>query len=418
MTNVVIVNAVYPPEPAVSAQIGRDLAEYLAGTGANVMVLCPYPSRPFGVEYSEFRPSAVPRAADENGVRVIRLPSFSEPRSRLAGRMRESLSFGWHVCRYLDRHSINPDVIYANSWPLFSQAIVAGHCARRGIPLVLHIQDIYPESLLNKLPGPCRAAMAWPLARLDRWTARQAAQLVVISENMRRIYVGARGVAEAKVATIPGWLDERRFETPPDKNAASARYGVPADRFTFLYLGNIGPAAGVELLIDAFGRAGLPRAQLVIVGDGSAKSDCMRRAKNLKLGRVFFVSDPDVANVPLLQSLGDVCLLPLRKGAGMSSIPSKLMAYLLSAKPVLATVDAESDTARSIREAQCGWVGEPGNTAWLAKKMIELVDTPTAELDGYGELGRRYGRAHFSRGEGVKRLGMVVLNTAGQNPPA
>src|ERR1035437_398785 len=100
---------------------------------------------------------------------------------------------------------------------------------------------------------------------------------------------------------------------------------------------------------------------------------------------VRFVSDPDAGNVPLLQSLGHVCLLPLRKGAGMSSIPSKLMAYMLSARPVLATVDAESDTASAISEAQCGWAGEPENVQGLAEAMRNVAAFPAPELDRIGQ---------------------------------
>jgi len=326
--------------------------------------------------------------------------------------MRESLSFGRHVCRYLEEHLADVDVVYANAWPLFCQALIARHCARRGIPLVLHIKDIYPEALLEKLPGFWRGIVALPLTALDRWTARQAARVVVISENMRRTYVEGRGLAPEKVVTILDWVDEGRFACLPARGEACVRYGVPEDRFTFLYLGNIGPVAGVEGLIEAFHAACLKQSQLVIAGDGSSKGACVERVKRLGAGDVRFISDPEAGNVPLLQSLGHVCLLPLRKGAGMSSIPSKLMAYLLSAKPILATVDAESDTARCIQEAQCGWVGGPENAEWLAGKMGEVAAMPQAVLNEMGKRGRAYGLKHFSKGEGVQRLTDVVLAAA------
>ena len=51
MFKVAIINCVYPPEPVVSAQMGRDLAEHLAQNGARVTVLCPFPTRPFGAVY-------------------------------------------------------------------------------------------------------------------------------------------------------------------------------------------------------------------------------------------------------------------------------------------------------------------------------------------------------------------------------
>ncbi|MEI6809440.1 MAG: glycosyltransferase [bacterium] len=185
---------------------------------------------------------------------------------------------------------------------------------------------------------------------------------------------------------------------------------MPENKFTLLYLGNIGAAAGVELLIKAFHNARLKQAQLVIAGDGSARVACVALAERMGAADVLFVSDPDASNVPLLQSLAHVFLLPLRKGNGMTSVPSKLMAYLLSAKPVLATVDTESDTARCILESQCGWVGEPDNAQWLAGKMAEVSGISAEALVMIGMRGREYGLRHFSKAVRVKELGEVVEN--------
>jgi glycosyltransferase involved in cell wall biosynthesis len=409
MIHIAIMNAVYPPEPVVSAQMGRDLAGYLADSGARVTVLCPYPSRPFGADYPDFRPASAARVDTEDGVEVVRLPSFTAPQSRIVARMRESWSFGRRVCRYLEGQVGDVDVVYANTWPLFSQGLIAQYCARQGIPLVLHIKDIYPESLLCKLPRWSRGLVGLALISLDRWIVRRAARVVVISENMRRTYVGNRGLPPEKVVTILDWMDEHRFERMPERSQACVRYGIPEHLFTFLYLGNIGPVAGVEGLVEAFHESGLKEAQLVIAGDGSSKAACIELARRIGPGKVRFVSDADAANVPFLQSLGHVCLLPLRKGAGLSSIPSKLIAYMLSAKPVLATLDSGSDTARCIQEAQCGWVGEPEHVEWLAAKMAEVAALPSAVLMEIGQRGRTYGLQHFSKAKGVKRLADVIL---------
>jgi glycosyltransferase involved in cell wall biosynthesis len=409
---IAIVNTVYPPEPVVSAQMGRDLAIHLAQSGATVTVLCPYPSRPFGALYPNHTPRSVPQLSLEDGINVVRLPSFRAPQSRLLARMWESFSFGHHVCRYLKQHLPNLEVVYANSKPLVSQALIARYCSRWRVPLVWHIKDLYPESLLGKLPRPAYTLVAPPLISLDRWIAQQAFQTVVLSEGLRRVYMDSRSLAREKVTTIVDWVDERRFKPMPERGAACVRYGVSESKFTFLYLGNIGPVAGVELLIMAFNAAALPHAQLIIAGDGSAKAGCVQLVERLGVAGVKFISDPDAANVSLLQSLGDICLLPLRKGAGLSSIPSKVMAYLLSGKPVLATVDAESDTARCLREADCGWVGEPENVVWLTDKMKEVAAMPPSELAARGQRGLCYGERHFSKSSGVQRLADIVFAAA------
>lgn len=409
---VVVVDAVYQPEPVISAQMGRDLAVYLAQNGASVTVLCPPPSRPMGADYTALRPNGSPLVRIEEGVKVVRLPSFTAPRSRLLPRMRESWSFGRHVCRYLRQHPRETDVVYAIPWPILSQALIAQHCSRRGTPLVWHIKDLYPESLLPRVPRPVRRMISAPLMALDCWMTQQARQTVVLSERLRQVYVNSRGVPPERVTTVPDWIEAERFEELPARAEACARYGVPKGKFTFLYLGNIGPVAGAELLIESFNMARLPGAQLVIAGDGSRKAECVKVARRLGASEVRFISDPDAANVPALQSLGHVSLLPVRKGAGMSSVPSKLMAYFLSGRPVLACVDAQSDTARCIREAGCGWVGEPENASWLAAKMHEVAALAPSLLENVGQRGRAYALKHFSKSEGVQRLADLVAAAA------
>ena len=415
MLNIVIVNGVYPPEPVVSAQMGRDLAVRLGQIGNKVTVLCPRPSRPLGADYSTLRPFGKPLLRVEDGVEVVRLPSFTAPHSRLLPRMRESLSFGRQACSYLKRNLPDTDVVYANTWPLLSQALIARHCVRRLTPLVWHIKDLYPESLLTRLPRCLAKVIAAPLVALDRCIVYQARHTVVLSESLRWVYLHNRGLPAEKVSTVLDWVDEKRFEHMPLRSSACSRYRVPEGAFTFLYLGNIGSVAGVELLLEAFSDARPARAQLVIAGDGSAKAACVELARRLQARDVQFISDPDAENVPLLQSLANVCLLPLRRGAGMSSIPSKLMAYLLSGKPVLSTLDSGSDTARCIREAQCGWVGEPEDKAWLAAKMREVAGLSPAVLGAIGQRGRGYGLKHFSKVEGVQRLATLVV-AAAANP--
>lgn len=413
--HVVIANAVYPPEPVVSARMGRDLAEALVARGHRVTVLCPQPSRPPTANYSAYTSPRVLEST-ENGVLVVRLPSFAWPQSSLLGRMWESASFGWHACRYLNRQLTPPDALYVNGWPLFSQALFARYTHRSMAPLVLHIQDIYPEALLPKLPLLFRNATKRLLMLWDQNNVQRASAVVTISQTMRDVYRRSRGVPPEKVSIIHNWENEALFQKLPSRTEACAHYDISENRFTFLYLGNIGPVAGVDFLILTFHSARIPNAQLVIAGDGSAKANCIQLAQKLAASHIHFVSDPDARNITLLQSLAHVCLLPVRKGAALSSIPSKLMSYLFSAKPVLATVDLGSDTAKTIREANCGWVGEPEDQNWLAGKMNDVATMPVEALERLGWHGREYGLATFSKSEGVKSLSDLILKAAHRKP--
>lgn len=411
MYRIVLVNAVYPPEPVVSARLGCDLAEWLGGEGHDVTVVCPFPTRPAGADYSTAHVRSHVVEQKDGVPRVVRVPSFTAPRSRLVSRLFESWSFGRHSARYISNLPDKPHSIYANTWPVLAQVLLARQARRLRIPLVLHIQDLYPESLLRKLPFIARAIVGRPLEKMDAWTARQASCLVVISDSMRQTYEHSRKVPPTSIACIPNWQDSRPFERCTlSKEEAKAKHGLEPAHFTFLYLGNIGPVAGVEFLIEAFCKANLPRSELIIAGNGSCVAGCVKLARSLGGESVLFF--PHATNAPVIQAMADVCLLPMRQGAAFSSIPSKLVAYQLSAKPVLATIDAESDSARVILQSRGGWIGPPEDVHWLAQMMRTVQALPAHELEAMGERSAAYAREHFARSTWLPRLGGIVLEAA------
>lgn len=412
MSNIFIITAVYPPEPVVSARMGKDLADNLRDQKHKVTVVCPQPSRPANADYGQYKKAGIFVVLEED-IEVVRLPSFAAPTSSLLLRLRESVSFGRSVCRFLSKNPIKPDVLYVNAWPLIAQALIVNYASRHGIAVVLQIMDIYPESLLNKLPAFVNKIIAKPLISLDAWLARTARTVIVISEKMREIYTDMRSVHPERIIAIPTWQDEQMFETQYVREAVCQKYGIPDAPFTFFFLGNIGPVAGVDFLITAFHQAAIKSAQLVIVGDGSAKSSCIKYLEDLNLSNVYLISDPDVANVPMLHSIGHICMLPLKQGAGHSSIPSKLPAYLFSAKAVIATVDKNSDTAEFIRTANCGWVGDPEDLSWLVDKMKEVAKLPQCELERLGQNGKELGLTYFSKKSGVTSISNAIIQATG-----
>jgi hypothetical protein len=110
---ILIVSAVFPPEPVVSAFLSYDLAMSLSKK-YEVKVLTPRPTRPAGEKYNSQRFVV-------NGIEQIILNSYACPKSRLIGRMRESFSFGLHARAFIKSHYSDIQVIYMNAWPLLAQ---------------------------------------------------------------------------------------------------------------------------------------------------------------------------------------------------------------------------------------------------------------------------------------------------------
>ncbi|MES2276339.1 MAG: glycosyltransferase family 4 protein [Bacteroidota bacterium] len=398
MINVLIVSCVFPPEPVVSAQISYTLSVNLQQQGCRVTVIAPPPSRPAGFDLSN-------QHTDLHGVNLIYLNSKTSPGSSIAGRFLESYSFGKKAATHIHKHYQQIDIVYVNSWPLISQALIAKACKDRGLPYIIHIQDIYPESLINKLPPIIKQVASALLMPIDRYHLKHAFSVIAISEMMKKHLLNTRPVNASKLLVVYNWQDESLFN-----NLTVER--LPQQKFIFMYLGNIGPVAGVETLIKAFIKANIPNSKLVIGGNGSQKTKCMQLATGHNYINIQFinVAPGETANI---QNTADVLLLPVIKGGALSSIPSKLPAYMLSAKPIIATVDEGSDTAVAIQKANCGWVGQPESVDWLADKMVSAYYTDIIELKRLGSNGYNYCMSNFSKKINLDRLISEVTKPKG-----
>ena len=174
-----------------------------------------------------------------------------------------------------------------------------------------------------------------------------------------------------------------------------------------MYMGNIGPVAGVDLLINAFSKANLSNGKLLIAGSGSKKEDLQRKVQNENLKSITFIDVPD-GKVPEVQSMANVMLLPIKKGAASSSIPSKLPAYMFSKKPIISSVDKNTETANVIEVSNCGWVIDPENIDIFANKMKEVSKLIKEELEKIGQNGFDYAFENLSKERNLKKVVNVI----------
>ena len=387
---ILIITAVFPPEPVVSASLSMDLYQELRRKGYAVKVLHPEPTRPFG-----FKPDVT--TIGLLGDNEITVDSYASPQSSIIGRVKESLSFGKVCEKYIQDHYNEISCVYANTWPMFSQKAIVKTSRKYGIPCVIHVQDVYPESFTNKLNGLLGGIVKIMLLPMDKYILGHCSQVVAISEKMKIYLAQTRCVSSDKISVVTNWQDEREFvNTQPMEDEHP---------FTFMYMGNIGPVAGVDLLIEAFVIAELINARLVIAGSGSMKEKLKDKASPYK--NIEFWDVPN-GKVPEIQSQADCMLLPIKKGAASSSIPSKLPAYMFSAKPIIGCVDEDSDTANAIKDANCGWVIGPERIDLLADKIRMVSAIETSALKKKGQNALRYGIDHFSKSINLPKLVSVI----------
>lgn len=394
MNRILIITGVFYPEPIVSAGLMKDLATELS-KDYKVTVIRPKPSRPMGFEIPEYSYIKFP-------FEVIETDSYVHPSSSLIGRGKESYSMGKWCERYIENHHDEISLIYNAPWNMFGRNMVAKAAIKYGIPYITPVQDIYPESISSKLPNIniLKKIVNGVLLPSNRYLLNHAARIHTISEKMVDYLAKTRGINKSHFVVIRNWQDERDFVEYANAHQNEKEVDAP---FTFMYMGNVGPLAGIEVLFDALRDAQLPKARLVVAGSGSAKQSLMDKAKTYKDCRIEFWDVP-AGKVPETQSKADVMCLPVKKGYSISSIPSKLPAYMFSKKPVLASVDAESDTAMCIKNSDAGWVAYPEDVTSISEAMKQAYSSNKDKLLKKGENGFNFAIDNLSRKKNLPRL--------------
>jgi colanic acid biosynthesis glycosyl transferase WcaI len=401
---VLLLSQYYEPEPFKGDVLGGELVR----RGHRVSAVTGFPNYPLGRIYDGYRQR--PWAwEDREGVRVLRLPLYPDHTRSV---VRRALNYGTFAASaaVLGAALCGPaDVMWVHHPPLTIGVPALAISRARGIPFVLEIQDLWPETLgATGMVGSGRV-----LGRVGRAAAalyRRAAALVVISPGFKRNLV-AKGVPAGKVHVIPNWADETVYRPVPRDAALARRWGMEG-RFNLVFAGNLGPAQGLGTLLDAAERLrDLPEVQIVIIGDGVDRQALEAGAGERGLGNVRFVPRQPAAAMPGFYALADALLVHLRRDPLFEiTIPSKTVAYLACGRPVLCAVPG--DAARAVEEAGAGLACPSEDPGALADAVRRLHALPPAERERMGEAARRAYVDGYSQRDSVDRYEAIFRGVA------
>jgi colanic acid biosynthesis glycosyl transferase WcaI len=411
MQHIIVVSAVFPPELVVSARTSAELGDELQRQGHTVTVAAPFPSRPAGKLFPGYSRKLYQRECLQNGVEIIRCFSTLSSESRVSSRLLENLSFGvtsgWRILV-----SKRPRVIYANTWPLLATGILFLVSKLRRIPLVISVQDVYPEALIAQ--GRIRADGL--LARLMRWLdglmARHCAHVIVISERFVQIYRNERGMPSERLSLVPNWIDGDMIDVEVTRQQFQQRTGIGEDDFLLVYGGNVGVAAGVETVVEAVRLLkGEGSVRLLIAGSGSQLAACRELAQQIPDQPVLFHSPWLAEETSEVLRAADLLILPTQGEQSLASVPSKLLSYMLAGRPILAAALPNSDLADMVRRSQCGWVVEPDRPDVLAEQIKKIRALDPVERQQKGDMGRAYVLENFTKDVCVPKV-IQILESA------
>lgn len=366
------------------------------GRIAATVVTCA-PNVPDGKLYEGYR-NRLSQRETVDGIDVIRVWTYLAPN---AGTVRRIANFVSYMISATLRSLFlrRPDVVIATSPQFFCGWAGVFVSWLRWAPFVLEIRDIWPESIVAV--GAMRQGR---LVRLLEWLELRmyaaANHIVAVGEGYKRQLV-AKGVPESRISIITNGIDAERLRPQPPDAALAARYN-PDARFVCSYIGTVGMAAGLEIVVGAaetLRRTGRNDVRFLIVGDGATREELATQVQAAGLDDLITVTGRQPKELmPAFLSISDCCLVHLRKTDLFETVlPSKIFEAAALERPIIMGVGGFA--ADLIREADCGICIEPENAAELLAAIDTLRTNPSRRAD----LGRR-GRERLLSQYDVDRL--------------
>lgn len=372
----------FPPEVNAPATRTYDHCKRWVAAGHEVTVVTCAPNCPKGVVFEGYKNSW--RSHEEvDGIHVIRVWTYVAANRGFLRRVANYLSYMVSaVLCVLKIRSV--DVVVATSPQFFCgwAGVLCRWLRRR--PLVLEIRDIWPESILT-VGAMRRSPTTWLLERFERYMYRAADCIVTVGDGYRRKLL-ERGVPAAKVFVVPNGVDCSQLPDTTDRSEIR-RLWDSEDTFVCAYIGTIGMAHGLEVVLDAAERlkkAGRTDIVFWLVGDGACRQTLADGAQRRGLDNVRLTGMVPKEQVPDVIAACDACLVHLRGTELFGTVlPSKIFELMAHGVPIVMGV--RGDACDIVVQAGAGVPMVPDDP----ESLIECIDRIAAEPD-CDSTGRQY----------------------------
>ena len=260
----------------------------------------------------------------------------------------------------------------------------------RGGKLVFNIQDVFPDAAVETGAISNQrviAAASW----LERVSYQRSDSVVLLSDDLaNNVQQKLDQKFHKRIKVIPNFVDTQAIVPMSPLTNYRRELGVD-ESLVVMYAGNVGFSQSLELMIEA--ARVLPNVIFVINGEGSARKSL--EAKAHALSNVKFGDYQDASRLSEVLATGDLHVVPLRRGLGSVSVPSKTYSILAAGRPICAAIDLDTEVPRILAAANAGVCVKPDNQAAFVSAIAAMIGDRKS-LEEMGASGRKWVEGHAS----------------------
>jgi len=372
----------------------NELVASLVDQGVEVKVLTGKPNYPEGKLYKGYRLFSFDEETRQ-GVMIRRVPIVIRGMKNPVRLALNYLSFifsagvfgPWLLRKY------KPDVILVYALSPLLQAIPAILLGKlKNIPVVLYVQDLWPESL----EATGYVQKRWILNSVS-WLVKhiyRAVDSILISSRPFEAAI-RRFVPQARISYLPNSVDPA-FADP---NAGLTQDHPALDEgFVVIFAGNLGAAQAVHVIAEAAEKLeAYPDIKLVVLGSGSELAWMREQKQEKKLANLHLLGRFPVEAMPYMLAKASVLLITLADQPIFAmTVPNKTQAYMAVGRPIVAALNGEG--AKLVTEAQAGIAVPAEDSTALTQAILRLYQMSDQQRRDIGLNGRQFYLQHFEQG--------------------
>jgi colanic acid biosynthesis glycosyl transferase WcaI len=399
--HILLVVSNYHPEIHGASHLYQTLAKGFIKKGHKVSVITSYPRSYFlqkpqkGKKFRKFE--------NFDGVDIYRAVKFEFSRDNFLLRGIEHLILPFfYISKAFIIKNVDLVIIYSPPLPLYQ----FGNFFRflRKSPYILNIQDLYPKTLVDAkiLTNPIQIKLFEFLEK----RAYKTADFITVHSAGNLEYMYLDGILKEKLEVVHNWTDTEEIKPAPKENNFRIEEGING-KFLVTYAGIMSTHQDLESFVLCGKYIKNKEIVLYLIGDGFQKEELMKLAKKEKVQNVKFLPLQSKKKYIEILQASDASIVSLIKDVDTPVVPAKLIKIMSSGTPVLGNVPEQNDTAKIIRESNCGIITSPGNPEQIAKTIESLCELSKEELNHLGENGRMYAINHFSIDSSINQFEQI-----------
>lgn len=382
--------------------IYADLLRVLASQGHEVFIASP----------AERRYHQPTRLTEKDNVHFLKIKTLNIQKTNVIEKGIGTLLLEYQFLGAIEKYwgNVKFDLVLYSTPPITFNKVIEKIKKKHNAKSYLLLKDIFPQNAVD-LGMFKKDSALYKLFRKKEKKLYSLSDKIGCMSPANRDYILRNNpeVNPAIVEVFPNSMIPLEFKPSSKENRDKilSSLNISPDKVISLYGGNLGKPQGIDFLIEVVkDNERRSNHHIIIVGDGTEYGKLAAWFEHNKPNNATLLSRLPKAEYDQLARCADIGLIFLDHRFTIPNYPSRLLAYIENAIPVMIASDPNTDIGRMAEEGGYGLWCESNSIEAFNDKLDTLIYDPSLR----SEMGRS-SRSYFENNLDVRNHVQKILQT-------